>query len=285
MGALEPPRKMRTKALNSKEPGSDNSTMEKKENPLRSRAAVVALCASLFVVIGGRVPVSGMVMLHETSLSTVEPSGAGQVRTPAPAERRDPAGRNRVAQAKADRRQARAVAPTGPPESFDPSPGQVVFRMDIPAIDSHEVVVQGVEAAQLARGPGHYPSCGVYFQPPYCSEFEQVWPGEVGRTVVGGHRTMAGADFFDLGDLRAGDEIRINASWGDFVYRVTRQEIVDDGDRSVIVPGVEERELVLVTCHPKFSSAQRLITYARLVPAGDRVARSESVREFAETGV
>lgn len=276
---------MRAEPLNSNGLVPENSTMERNGNGLRSRAAVVALCASLFVVIGGRIPVSGMAMLQEASPSVPEAAGSREVVTAGEPEARNRADQDRVAQASKDRQQARSVTPKGPPEGYNPAPGQAVFRMNIPAIDLREVVVQGAEASQLARGPGHYPACGVYFAPPYCSEFEEVWPGEVGRTVVGGHRTLANADFLNLDELRAGDTIRVRASWGDFVYRVTRQQIVDDEDRSVIVPGVQERELVLVTCHPKFSSAQRLITYARLVPARDRVAGSDSRPAFVNTGI
>jgi sortase A len=265
--------------------------MGKKRRSLGARAAVVALCSALLVVIGGGVPVLGRQVAYEakragggvasdrgTDVATDE--GAGKQ---AASERRAP--RNRGNRGGVRPASARSVRPMGPPEGFDPPPGQVVFRMRIPAIGLRETVVQGVEASQLARGPGHYPECGVYFAPPYCSEFEQVWPGEVGRTVIGGHRTLANADFFDLGELRAKDEVRVRASWGDFTYRVTRQEIVDDGDRSVIVPGIQQRELVLVTCHPKFSSAQRLITYARLVPPPNRAEANDSKRRSPHTAI
>ncbi len=252
---------MHCKPLNLGGAVSDNSTMGEQARALRCRAPLVALCAVLFMVLAGRGPVAGMETIHEAALPRPDSTKAAATE----AGNGRPTMRRGVAPL-TDRKQLRSTTPTGPPESFNPSPGQVVFEMDIPSIDLHESVVQGVEASQLARGPGHYPSCGGYFSNPYCSEFEQVWPGEVGRTVVGAHRTLAGAEFFDLEELRSGDDIRIRAPWGDFVYRVTRQQIVDDGDPSIIVPGIEARELVLVTCHPKFSSAQRLLIYARLVP-------------------
>ncbi len=279
---------MHQKALNLGGAGSDNSTMERQARPIPPRAAVVALCAALFVVLAGRGTVAGMETAKESTLArTVSIKSAA---SEASDGRRRQNLRSRAARVATDNKQLRSTTPTGPSESFNPSPGQVVFEMDIPSIDLHETVVQGVEASQLARGPGHYPSCGVYFSTPYCSEFEQVWPGEVGRTVVGAHRTMAGAEFFDLGELRSGDDIRIRAPWGDFVYRVTRQQIVDDGDRSIIVPGIEARELVLVTCHPKFSSAQRLLIYARLVPPAapsepERPAKPETDRGFPALGL
>jgi sortase A len=82
--------------------------------------------------------------------------------------------------------------------------------------------------------------------------------------VVGGHRSLAHADFFRLGELRRGDRLVVRAAWGRFVYRVSALEVVLPSDRTIIVPPAKRRELALVTCHPKFSSARRLIVHARL---------------------
>lgn len=154
--------------------------------------------------------------------------------------------------------------PHGPRESFAPDPGDKVFRIMIPAIGVDEAVYQGVDAPVLARGPGHYPTCGAGFPLPYCSHFEEVWPGQRGRVVIGGHRTMATRPFLRLGALRAGDTIFIDSRWGNFVYRMTGRRIVGADDRTIIVPGIRRRELVLVTCHPKFSTAQRMTVFAEL---------------------
>ena len=138
--------------------------------------------------------------------------------------------------------------------------------MRIPKINLDKNVYQGTEQAQLAKGPGHYPSCGRFFAPPYCSTYEEVWPGERGRVIVGGHRSLGHADFFNLNRLRPGDRIYIQAKWGRFIYAVERVAVVDDDDSSTITPKVSHRELMLVTCHPKWSAAQRLLVFAVLKP-------------------
>ena len=46
---------------------------------------------------------------------------------------------------------------------------------------------------------------------------------------------------------------------------LTEQEIVDDQDVTVTVQVHSKRELVLTTCHPRFSAAQRLVVYSELV--------------------
>ena len=241
---------MSNKWLNRGRAGPDKPTMEQRTAARRLRPTAIGACVGLLFVVAGHAPVSGTELVPEFAVAHADDSPANQ--------------RAKPEHDRAARQVDRLRALRGPADRYNPAPGQPVFKLHIPAIDLKEVVVQGVEAAQLARGPGHYPSCGVYFAPPYCSDFEQVWPGERGRSVIGAHRTLAGAEFFDLGELRAGDAIRVHGSWGDFVYRVTQTRIVDDADRSIIVPGVAARELVLVTCHPKFSSAQRLLVYSRL---------------------
>lgn len=157
--------------------------------------------------------------------------------------------------------------PRGPARGFLPRPGARVFHLAIPSIGVSEWVVQGTDQAQLARGPGHYPDCAGDFSLPYCSRFDEVWPGEKGRVIVGGHRTLATRPFFDLGEVRRGDRILIRASWGRFVYVVRKTAVVAATDNSVIADGVPRRELMLVTCHPKFSAAQRLLVFSKLVRA------------------
>lgn len=162
------------------------------------------------------------------------------------------------------RRSVATSRPRGPRPGFSPRPGERVFRLSIPSIGVREWVVQGTDASQLAGGPGHYPDCGPDFSLPFCSRYEEVWPGERGRVIVGGHRTLATRPFFDLGEVRRGDRVVIRSAWGNFVYVVRERALVAATDNSVIDPDVRQRELVLVACHPKYSSAQRLLVFAEL---------------------
>ena len=163
---------------------------------------------------------------------------------------------------------AHADTPPGPPSSFDPKPGDPVFKLKIPAIDLNGdrgyLVVEGVGDEQLAMGPGHYPSCGVAFHLPLCTDFTEVWPGQEGRVIVSGHRTTHLAPFLHTDQLENGDELIVVTRWGTFTYVVYDQRSVDDADTSIVrrVPGVHE--LVLTTCDPPGSASRRLITFARL---------------------
>lgn len=155
-----------------------------------------------------------------------------------------------------------------PPADYAPGPGEPVFRMQIErgGVELNEMVVEGVDTERLKMGPGHYPSCREGFEKPLCTEFDEVFPGEKGRVIVSGHRTTYGAPFWALDRLRKGDEIVVKARWGEFVYEVTKQEIVKPDSRAIAIQS-DEAELVLTTCHPRYSAAERLIVFSKLVSA------------------
>ena len=150
------------------------------------------------------------------------------------------------------------------PESFRPAPGEHAFKMSIPTIDFEQIVVEGVGSDALKKGPGHYPECRPGFERPLCTPFEEMWPGENGRVIISGHRTTYGAPFYNLDKLKRGDEIVTETSWGDFTYKVTIKTIVEPDSPLVVIKN-DEPELVLTTCNPRFSAAERLIVYAELV--------------------
>jgi sortase A len=131
-----------------------------------------------------------------------------------------------------------------------PLEGDAIARLEIPAIDLTEYVVEGTDLDSLRKGPGHYP--------------ETPLPGERGTTAIAGHRTTYGAPFRHIDELDRGDRIVVDMPDGRFVYRVEQSKIVDDQDLSVLEP-VGYRRLMLSACHPLYSAAQRIIVYARQV--------------------
>jgi sortase A len=142
-----------------------------------------------------------------------------------------------------------------------PLPGDAIGRLEIPAIDVKDYVVEGTDTANLRKGPGHYP--------------ETPLPGERGTAAIAGHRTTYGAPFRDIDKLKRGEVIRIDLPYGRYVYRVERTKIVDDSDFSVLRK-VRHDRLVLSACHPLYSAAQRVIVFARVVrrePSRVRQAR------------
>ncbi len=126
--------------------------------------------------------------------------------------------------------------------------GSPVGRLWIPDIDVSQVVVAGTNPSGLEKGPGYYSTS------PY--------PGERGTVAVAGHRTTFTAPFRHLDDVKPGDNIRLHTPYGRFVYRVTKREVVDPAEAKVL-QNAGYRRLVLTTCHPLFSQAQRLVVVAK----------------------
>jgi sortase A len=131
-----------------------------------------------------------------------------------------------------------------------PAAGEVLGRIVIPTIGVDWMVVEGVELAFLAGGPGHMPWTPL--------------PGQPGNAVISGHRTTRGAPFADLDRLQPGDEILVETLIGTHTYRVV--------DHRIVAPtGVwvtEQRDgawLTLTTCNPKGSARERLVVFAHLV--------------------
>lgn len=143
----------------------------------------------------------------------------------------------------------------------DPEPGSayalVWFERDGTRIVNEQMlsVVEGVTLLDLQSGPGHYPA--------------SADPGQAGNFSVAGHRTTWGAPFWNLDTLQPGDEIHVVDLEGRrFVYDFRELRSVQPSDVWVLdddplgVGG--DHWMVMTTCHPRFSAAQRLVAFASL---------------------
>ena len=128
--------------------------------------------------------------------------------------------------------------------------GDAVGTISIPAIDVRFTMVQGTSAAQLRRGPAHYEGTAL--------------PGEPGTVAIAGHRTTYLAPFRHLDALHPGDEIALTMPYGRFTYGVVQIGIVDPSSTRVLRQAWGAQWLVLTTCHPVRSAAERIVVVARL---------------------
>jgi sortase A len=124
--------------------------------------------------------------------------------------------------------------------------GHAAGRIRIPSIDVDAVFVEGTDEAELEKGPGHYPMTH--------------WPGQGKVIAIAGHRTTYGAWFRHVDELDRGDRIVLTMPYGRHAFRVTRTEIVDDADWSILRGQGEF--LVLSACHPLYSASQRFVVTA-----------------------
>lgn len=106
------------------------------------------------------------------------------------------------------------------------------------------------------------------------------WPGVGGNTGLAGHvdlATGARGPFWNLKDLKAGDEVILQTQKKVYTYRVRGQAVVDDHDLSVIQP-TDKAQLTLITCTGWDASVslylKRLVVFADLLSVKPIVSAS-----------
>jgi sortase A len=168
--------------------------------------------------------------------------------------------------------------PDGAPASLPL--GQGIANLYVPRLgrDYAWTIVEGTSAADLDKGPGHYPF--------------SARPGQIGDFAVAGHRVGKGQPFLDLDRLRPGDAVVVETASRWYVYDllprtggpegVPWREVVDPADGAAVdaVPGHPQlrprwRFLTLTTCTPKFTATRRLVLHALLARTLPRTGDAE----------
>jgi sortase A len=151
------------------------------------------------------------------------------------------------------------LANTGPIEAPDledlvseraPELGAPVGRIVIPDLELNWIIVEGTDPEHLSSGPGHVSGSAV--------------PGQIGNTVISGHRTTYGAPFFHLDELQRGDTITVETLIGTHTYEVVETRTILPTDTWVATQW-EGSWLTLTTCAPPYYSTHRLIVIAQLI--------------------
>jgi sortase A len=91
-------------------------------------------------------------------------------------------------------------------------------------------------------------------------------PGELGTTLLFGHRASHGSPFLHLDDLSAGDTVELTGPDGHtYVYSVVDTRITNNTwDEILAFQPASGRGLSLISCHPIGSAAQRIVVDAEL---------------------
>ena len=134
-----------------------------------------------------------------------------------------------------------------------PPAGQAFAIIRIPTIERLQegwTVVEGVTRSDLKAGAGHMPTTPL--------------PGQPGNAVIAGHRTTYGAPFHEFDELVPNDLIEVETALGVHTYAV-RETIIVKPTEIWVAQHCDGAWLTLTTCHPKFSSRQRLVVFAELV--------------------
>lgn len=109
---------------------------------------------------------------------------------------------------------------------------------------------EGTSARVLRLAAGHIPGTAL--------------PGEAGNVVLAAHRDTF---FRHLGELKAGDLIRITVPGKQYVYSVRFTDVVLPDETWVLEPSTSE-SLTLITCYPFHyvgAAPERFVVRARRV--------------------
>ena len=113
-----------------------------------------------------------------------------------------------------------------------PKYGEEYGTLSVDAAGIVSPVLVGDDATQLLDGAGQY--------------YGSVFPGDIGNTVITGHTNSV---FKTLDEAQIGDEIRLELSYGTYVYEISNIEIKINTDDSILAPS-EEQILTLYTYYP-----------------------------------
>lgn len=113
-----------------------------------------------------------------------------------------------------------------------PEIGDEIGELYIPKLDATLPIFHGSSADELKKGVGHFE--------------DSVLPGECDNSVLSGHRDTI---FRKLGEVGKGDLLIVRTIAGEFKYKVSKVRIVDEDDRTVIVPK-PKATLTVSTCYP-----------------------------------
>ena len=94
-------------------------------------------------------------------------------------------------------------------------------------------VYNGDSEVQLNKGIGHFTG----------SRF----PGQGGNVVLLGHRNMA---FGAFANISIGDEVKLDASYASFTYRVVDIQVLPADDDTLLKPDDTREKLTMYTCYP-----------------------------------
>jgi len=133
--------------------------------------------------------------------------------------------------------------------------GDTIAKLKIPRLGAELYVVEGDNARELRRGPGHLAGTAL--------------PGADGNCVIAGHRDT---HFRVLKDIREGDDIVLETQTGQYLYRVKRTQIVTPDNTAALRPTATP-ELNLITCYPFYyvgSAPKRFVVEAQLAGSVQR---------------
>jgi len=126
--------------------------------------------------------------------------------------------------------------------------GAAIAVLQAPNIGLNVVVSEGDSPQQLRNGPGHRVGTPV--------------PGDVGNSVIVGHRTGWGGPLRDTADLKVGQDLVVQTvnPQRDAVFKIVSLQRVDAGDVTPFAPSTDRRLTIVTGTGGQFSDRRLVIT-------------------------
>ena len=115
-----------------------------------------------------------------------------------------------------------------------PSVGEMYAKLSIPTCGIELPVYYGDNEKILESGVGHF--SGSHF------------PGEKSGILYTAHNTVD--KLYGLKDIKVGDAVTVNTTYGKFSYKVTNTLVIDDTDKSKAKIESDKELLMIYTCYP-----------------------------------
>ncbi|MGL5715792.1 MAG: class D sortase [Paraclostridium sp.] len=131
--------------------------------------------------------------------------------------------------------------------------GDVIGVLNIPKINLEVAIKRGITDEILKDSVGHFENTPM--------------PYENGNFSVAGHRTYTSNKFFsNLDEVEMGDELIVLFENETYKYIVDSIEVVTP-DKVEVIDSMDKdkREIILVTCTPKYVGSHRLIVKGTIV--------------------
>lgn len=136
---------------------------------------------------------------------------------------------------------ANLPVPTSSPET--------AIRIQIPILGVDAPIVQGDGWEQLKKGVGQH--------------IGSANPGQRGNVVLSAHNDIFGEIFRYLDRLQPGDQVALYTQQKQYIYVVTRTEIVEPTRVEVMAP-TNEPTTTLISCYPYLVNTERIVVFAKL---------------------
>ncbi len=130
----------------------------------------------------------------------------------------------------------------------------VTNRLVVPKMKVDGTVLEGKSTKTLNQGLWHIPGTST--------------PDKGGNMVIAAHRWMllpqSGKSFYDIENVKAGDEISLTWNGKDYKYKVGSTEYVKPTAVSIL-QNTPDTQLTLFSCAPLFSTKYRYVVHAQLL--------------------